>query len=106
MLIFTYFTVPCSQAMQSAEENAVLSAQVKTLSQTLRDNQLRYTDLQNHYLRLERDYQTVQVTSFRGSVQVNRYIPMEMGLGFFLLCLRFTAFQAKNEVNAFLLYFC
>ncbi|KAJ6667112.1 hypothetical protein lerEdw1_017090 [Lerista edwardsae] len=57
-----------SKVMLSVEENALLSAQLKTVSQTLQDNQLRYTDLQNRYLRLEREYQ-VQVASVTATAQ-------------------------------------
>ncbi|KAM3854154.1 uncharacterized protein M6D78_019372 [Vipera latastei] len=57
-----------SKAMQSAQENAVLSAQLKMMSQTLQDNQLRCTELQNRYLQLERDYQ-VQVVSVQDITQ-------------------------------------
>ncbi|XP_048339194.1 golgin subfamily B member 1-like [Sphaerodactylus townsendi] len=46
-----------SKVMHSAEENAILSGQLKMVSQTLRDNQLHYTDLQNCYLQLQREYQ-------------------------------------------------
>nr|XP_033784371.1 golgin subfamily B member 1-like [Geotrypetes seraphini] len=51
-----------------AEENSVLASQLKTLSQTLRETQIRYNEMQNHYYRLERDYQTGRV-SFQETVQ-------------------------------------
>ncbi|XP_066492491.1 golgin subfamily B member 1 isoform X2 [Tiliqua scincoides] len=57
-----------SKVMQSVEENALLTAQLKTVSQTLQDNQFRYTDLQNRYLRLEREHQ-MQVASVQGTAQ-------------------------------------
>ncbi|XP_039212757.1 golgin subfamily B member 1-like isoform X2 [Crotalus tigris] len=53
---------------KAIQENAVLSAQLKMMSQTLQDNQLRCNDLQNRYLKLERDYQ-VQVVSVQDNTQ-------------------------------------
>ncbi|XP_058017568.1 golgin subfamily B member 1-like [Ahaetulla prasina] len=60
-----------SKVMQSVQENAVLSAQLKMVSQTLQDTQLRYNDLQNHHLQLERDYQ-LQVASVQDNTQNDR----------------------------------
>ncbi|XP_019374961.1 PREDICTED: golgin subfamily B member 1-like [Gavialis gangeticus] len=58
-----------SKVMQSTEENGALSAQLKTISQTLRDNQLCYTELQNRYFRLERDYRAMQVAPYQDAAQ-------------------------------------
>uniref|UniRef100_A0A8C6ZNZ0 GOGB1 protein n=1 Tax=Nothoprocta perdicaria TaxID=30464 RepID=A0A8C6ZNZ0_NOTPE len=80
-LKFISLNVNFFQVLQSAEENAILSAQLKAMSQTLRDNQLHYTDLQNRYLRLEREYQTMQLTSFQGTVQTEQqYESMQQAL--------------------------
>lgn len=56
--------------MQSTEENGALSAQLKTISQTLRDNQLCYAELQNRYFKLEREYRAMQVASYQDAAQV------------------------------------
>ncbi|XP_040184044.1 golgin subfamily B member 1-like isoform X2 [Rana temporaria] len=48
-----------AKAMESMEMNNVLSAQLKSVSQGLKDTQMRYTDLQNQYYKL----QSSQVTS-------------------------------------------
>lgn len=52
-----------AKAMESMEMNNVLSAQLKSVSQGLKDTQMRYTDLQNQYYKLQRDLQSSQVTS-------------------------------------------
>ncbi|XP_075423715.1 uncharacterized protein LOC142464223 isoform X3 [Ascaphus truei] len=52
-----------SKAMETVEMNALLSAQVKTLSQGLKDTQIRYSDLQNQYSKLQRDFQIMQETN-------------------------------------------
>ncbi|XP_072278197.1 uncharacterized protein [Pyxicephalus adspersus] len=52
-----------AKAMESIQMNAVLSAQLKSVSQGLKDTQVRYTDLQNQYYNLQRDLQSSKVTS-------------------------------------------
>ncbi|XP_018424690.1 PREDICTED: golgin subfamily B member 1-like [Nanorana parkeri] len=52
-----------AKAMELMEMNNVLSAQLKSVSQGLKDTQTRYTDLQNQYYKLQRDLQSSQVTS-------------------------------------------
>ncbi|XP_030056611.1 golgin subfamily B member 1 [Microcaecilia unicolor] len=51
-----------------AEENSLLASQLKTLSQMLRETQMRYSEMQNHCYRLEREYQAGRV-SFQETVQ-------------------------------------
>ncbi|XP_069821277.1 golgin subfamily B member 1-like isoform X2 [Dendropsophus ebraccatus] len=52
-----------SKAMESVEMNTVLSAQLKSVSQGLKDTQMRYTDLQNQYYKLQRDLPITGVTN-------------------------------------------
>ncbi|XP_018112855.1 golgin subfamily B member 1 isoform X3 [Xenopus laevis] len=52
-----------SKAMESVQMNAMLSAQLNTVTQGLKDSQMRYSDLQNHYYKLQRDLQALQVTN-------------------------------------------
>ncbi|XP_072322860.1 uncharacterized protein [Scyliorhinus torazame] len=48
-----------SKVTQCIDEKATLSSQLKAISQTLRDTQSLYGDLQDRYCRLERQYQAV-----------------------------------------------
>uniref|UniRef100_H2ZZX5 DH domain-containing protein n=1 Tax=Latimeria chalumnae TaxID=7897 RepID=H2ZZX5_LATCH len=57
-----------SKVMQLVEENTALSSQLKSVSHTLRDNQLHYNELQNRYYVLEREYQTLRATEARAEV--------------------------------------
>ncbi|XP_075694096.1 uncharacterized protein LOC142660910 isoform X2 [Rhinoderma darwinii] len=52
-----------TKAVGSVEMNAVLSAQLKSVSQGLKDTQIRYTDLQNQYSMLQTDLQMTRVTN-------------------------------------------
>ncbi|XP_075044396.1 uncharacterized protein LOC142103914 [Mixophyes fleayi] len=52
-----------AKAVESVKMNAVLSAQLKNVSQGLNDTQMKYTDLQSQYYKLQRDFQTAQVTN-------------------------------------------
>ncbi|XP_056383670.1 golgin subfamily B member 1-like isoform X2 [Hyla sarda] len=52
-----------TKAMESVEVNSVLSSQLKSVSQGLKDTQMRYTDLQNQYYKLQRDLPITRVTN-------------------------------------------
>ncbi|XP_063294784.1 golgin subfamily B member 1-like isoform X2 [Pelobates fuscus] len=52
-----------AKAVEAVQMNAVLSAQLKTVSQGLRDTQMRYSDLQNQHYKLQGDLQSVRVTN-------------------------------------------
>ncbi|CAH2325826.1 Hypothetical predicted protein [Pelobates cultripes] len=52
-----------AKAVEAVQMNTVLSAQLKTVSQGLRDTQMRYSDLQNQHYKLQRDLQSVRVTN-------------------------------------------
>ncbi|KAM4723173.1 uncharacterized protein WCC33_009406 [Rhinophrynus dorsalis] len=58
-----------SKAVESVQMNAMLNAQLKTVSQGLKDSQIRYSDLQNQYYKLQRDVQSTRVTN-RSDIQI------------------------------------
>eukprot|EP00079_Xenopus_tropicalis_P015533 XP_004913418.1 PREDICTED: golgin subfamily B member 1-like isoform X3 [Xenopus tropicalis] len=57
-----------SKAMESVQMNAMLSAQLNTVSQGLKESQLRYSDLQNQYYTLQRDLQATNQSDIRTEV--------------------------------------
>ncbi|KAM8939833.1 uncharacterized protein RCH25_000008 isoform 2-T2 [Pelodytes ibericus] len=52
-----------TKAMEAVKMNEALSSQLKAVSQSLKDTQMRYSELQSHYYKLQRDSQAKEVTS-------------------------------------------
>ncbi|KAM4617503.1 uncharacterized protein O3C94_021493 [Discoglossus pictus] len=51
-----------AKAVESVEMNSALSSQLKTVSQGLKDTQMRYSDLHTQYYKLQRECQNTQGT--------------------------------------------